>query len=591
MASAPSLPGTSLTISRRQVLKLMAGTGLALLLEYPRLLLDRTAAIASQKASRWSDPDTWGGRVPGKHDKAVIGHKVILDVKAQVRSVLIKRGGQLIFDPHHKATLISTGNVIVRGRLTSQPKHPGAVHRLVFKGVKEANFKGGGMDVQASDVGLWVMDKGALRIAGSKKLSWTRAAGAVVAGADAITLAATPGGWKVGDAVVITPTLPPKDKNFQTSEERTITGVSGTTVTLSSPLQLGHPAVDGKTAEVLNLTRNVVIEGSPGGRAHVFIRSSAPQSIRNAELRNLGPQKAGQGVLGRYALHFHHSHHGSHGSVVDGVVVHDSGNRAFVPHASHGIKMTDCVAHRVSHDPFWWDIDHQSDDILWLRCVASEVYPVDESAHGFVLGRGAGVTVQDCVGVGVRGGRVASGFRWPTDPGNPNNWGFNGNVGHNCSSGASVWQNGGTEQHLVGNFVAYHNQYEGFDQGAYKNNYDHVGGRFYGNGDTGLTWHVAPPPDGLVFENGRIEGPGPAIATEKHAAPPQGVYVIRNSTLLRTTPGPKLVIRGDTQPDEVEVHDCGLTPVDVQIPLTAQPGTVVRIYEGGVLLYVVTPGA
>lgn len=59
----------------------------------------------------------------------------------------------------------------------------------------------------------------------------------------------------------------------------------------------------------MNLTCNVRIEGTEGHRAHVFIHSSQPQSIRYAQLRYMGPRQADGGytslVLGRYGLHFH----------------------------------------------------------------------------------------------------------------------------------------------------------------------------------------------------------------------------------------------------------------------------------------------
>ena len=39
------------------------------------------------------------------------------------------------------------------------------------------------------------------------------------------------------------------------------------------------------TAEVLNLSRNVRIEGTQGGRTHILIHSMQPQTIRYASMR------------------------------------------------------------------------------------------------------------------------------------------------------------------------------------------------------------------------------------------------------------------------------------------------------------------
>lgn len=49
------------------------------------------------------------------------------------------------------------------------------------------------------------------------------------------------------------------------------------------------PTAFGYSAEVLNLTRDVVIEGRPGGRSHIFIRSCVPQTIRHAVVRHMEP--------------------------------------------------------------------------------------------------------------------------------------------------------------------------------------------------------------------------------------------------------------------------------------------------------------
>jgi hypothetical protein len=68
---------------------------------------------------------------------------------------------------------------------------------------------------------------------------------------------------------------------------------------------------------------------------------------------------------------------------------------------------------------------------------------------------------------------------------------------------------------------------------------------------------------------------------------PEGPYVFRGCTF--TTAGTKLAVRGDSQPDTVEVHDCALAPMDVQVPHDANAGTVVRIYEGGQLTSTVEP--
>ena len=91
-------------------------------------------------------------------------------------------------------------------------------------------------------------------------------------------------------------------------------------------------AVDkGRTfaAEVLNLTRNVTLEGTPGGRAHVFVRATGKQSLAGVAIRHIGPRQPAEEsdapVVGRYPLHFHMAGDGSRGSVRAAPSLHSRG--------------------------------------------------------------------------------------------------------------------------------------------------------------------------------------------------------------------------------------------------------------------------
>jgi SAM-dependent methyltransferase len=152
-----------------------------------------------------------------------------------------------------------------------------------------------------------------------------------------------------GDTYTLLAVLPHDDAYEWARRRRASVNAATGRIELESPTAHPHVSVglpNGTTMhpEVLNLTRNVRIHGSgdggadpaSNGRAHIWIGSDQPQIIRFAELRHLGPRRhAGdhtEGVLGRYPLHFHMMGDGSRGSIVEGVVVADSGNRAFVPH-------------------------------------------------------------------------------------------------------------------------------------------------------------------------------------------------------------------------------------------------------------------
>ena len=556
----------------------------------------RTAATPGAPAgpggAPWSQASTWdGGRVPGPEDVAVVRRPVLLDTDARVAGVVIERGGQLLFDPRASRTLTSTGNVVVQGRLVMRPATAAVTHRLAFAGVDERRFTGGGMDPVEEDTGLWVVGSGQLDLAGTARRAWTRAAGALSAGATSITLAEPPSGWQPGDELVVTPTLPPLrgEGTGQASatayDTVTVAAVQGYTVRLASPLQADHPATRAAgrtlTAEVLNLTRNVIVEGTPTGRAHVFIRSSRPQSLRSALLRHLGPRRPGgdatELVPGRYALHFHMAGDGSRGSRVEGVVVRDAGSHAFVPHTSHGITFRDCISHNTLEDAYWWDLAPTTrseaavtHDTRYERCVASLVrYDPDRQGHrlaGFTLARGDGNACTGCVAVGVQGNTDSSGFHWPE--GAEGVWDFTGNVAHNnLRHGIFTWQNTG-KVHVITGFTGYHNGGAGISHGAYRNPYRYERSVLHGNAYAAVALHATSEVGGtvpLLLTNLTCDGAGISdylIVAEKHIegqAIDQPTRIVRCSFRGARKAAVALLYEGENGPssiDWLEVRDC-----------------------------------
>jgi hypothetical protein len=531
------------------------GAAVALGHGVPRL----AAAAGTTQPGRWHDPRSWpSGRVPGPADRVVIDREIVIDERAEAGSVEITRAGRLVFAPGASATLVTRGNVVVAGALVMRPATPAVVHTLRFEGVDEGKYVGGGMSVLPSDVGLWVVDGGALDAVGAAKRPWTRATASLAAGQRVVKVQDS-SGWRPGDVVAIAPTGQPSLDNGKqnqdvnhclTYDEAVVVRVDGTTVTLDRPLRFSHPQVvmprwDGRVAafgaEVLNLTRNVVIQGDVGRRAHVmFLHCMRPQRVAYVELRHLAPRKLQrqadglartEGVLGRYALHFHHCGDGSRSTVVEGVVAHRCGGHAFVPHESHGVTFRDCVAHDVRDSPFWYDLDGEattSHDGVWERCVASKVWTEKGAAEGyrmsgFVLaeGRDGSNSCIDCVAVGVystqgvtMSSSAASGFHWSGRA--KSVWRFAGCLAHNIGgSGILAWQN--TEAvHVIETFSAYHCGKAGVDHGAYSNFWQYRDLALFANRRAGLaihavtrrTGHTPPGAPPLRFTNVVVDGGG-----------------------------------------------------------------------------------
>lgn len=315
-------------------------------------------------SGNWSDPSVWSTeQVPAPNDSVTVaaGHTLTLDVSsAVVASITVKEAGALAFAADRSVTVESSGNVVVAGALRMRPASPASVHTLRFVGIDERRFKGGGMEVLDSDVGLWIVGTGTLDAVGSAKTSWTRAASPVADGTRSVTLADTPTGWQIGDRIAIAPSEPPSvgTRSWRGFDERTIVGISGKTVTLDEPTDHAHPIVNNTWApEVMNLTRNVRIEGTPSGRTHVMITARRPQTIANVDIRYTGPRWVkdewdSQFIQGRYGLHFHMGGDTTRGSVVDGVVVRDGGSHGFVPHGSHGITFRNTIVYEQYEDGY-----------------------------------------------------------------------------------------------------------------------------------------------------------------------------------------------------------------------------------------------
>jgi hypothetical protein len=541
-------------VDRRRFFRLTLGGAAGLMLTP---LVGRAWARQShaRTSGRWSDPRTWGGAIPGPRDVAVISSDVVLDRDARVAGVIVKRGGSLSFLSGRSVTLESSRNVVVRGRLNMRPKASSIVHRVVFVNVDESKFVGEGSKVLASDVGLWVMDNGVLDIAGSPKRAWTRTISGVRKGTTTIELRDPPKGWRVGDRIVLTPTRNPAEWDHHTSfDQARITAINGNRVKLSTPTRFGHPKVEVRpgvvlTPEVLNLSRNAKIQGTGGGRAHVFVNSSRRQSIRYAKVTHMGPRRANpergysQPVTGRYPLHFHQCGKGSKGSVVTGTVVTKSGNRAFVPHESNGITFQNCISHNTMDGAYWWDPPaddghhmHESNHIVWERCVASLVNKEYKNPagrlNGFLLGAGMDNVVRDCVAVGVQRSIDASGYLWPPSAGNT--WVFKDNISHNnFFHGVFNWTNR-EKQLATRGLVAYHNGKTGITHGAYLSPHIYRDVTLYGNPEAAIKLIALSNGGNPVhFLNAYCNGAGLseyAVVTDKHRFPAKTPIRFERST-------------------------------------------------------------
>jgi hypothetical protein len=429
----------------------------------------------------WFDPRSWPelGHVPTSVDSAVIPRNRLVTLSApgaQAGKLTVQSGGILQLNPN--AGLDMFGNLIVDGTLRA--KSTSGNIAVTFH-TSNALFVGGGDVPLDTDIGLWVTDNGQLDIEGIPKLGWTTAMIGLVVGATSISLADLPAGWAVGDQIVVTPTESPSVSGYSTHfDVATIAGISGFTVTLATGLTFDHPAVSlpngtVRFAEVANLTRNILFQGTSANQSHIWIRSKGAHTLQYAMTRYMGVLN----VLGRYPLHFHHGDDigMAPGTTVTGWVDRDGGNHAFVPHVSSGISFSDCVSYNTQSNPYSWDEGDLTSNILWDHCLAAGVYtPPNQGFRlsGFKLGSGTGNIIRNSVACGVLGDKNASGIEWPEHANSPNTWDSHDCVTHNnLVDGVFVWQNDAS-LHYVDGFIIY-NCNVGVEHGAYLNVYEYDG--------------------------------------------------------------------------------------------------------------------
>jgi hypothetical protein len=479
------------------------------------------------RSGNWSTATTWSsGKIPTSRSVAIINakHNITIDRDVQTASLIINSTGIANFFASRNSTLTVSGNIKNLGRIIMKPL-AGFTQTIKFIGIDESKFVGVGMDMVDSDPGLWVQEKGTLEIAGASKSPWLNLADSAHIGEKIIRLSAAPSGWRPGDEISIAPTLPISDPNFsQAFDVRKITRVTGKIVYLDSGIKFNHPVVLNPfnsakyTAEVINLTRNVRIEGMPGSRGHIHLMTSLPHQISNLQIRYMGPSREGDKILGRYPLHIHMSGNSSVGSVIRGVVIRDCSGPGFVVHASHGVLVSKCTVYNLTTKAgaFWWDPApnngtdpiNNSNFTTYDSCISALVHCEFISGcyrvPDFLLGSGIGNKVTNCIGIGNQGGPGSSTLNWPEFSNYMDNlWVSTNNLSHNNKTdGIFTWQND-PHPHIINGFIAYNNGSNGIEHGAYTNSYKYNNIYLIGN-KVDLLLHANPRPKGTPDSFGYV---------------------------------------------------------------------------------------
>ena len=319
---------------------------------------------------------TWeGGRLPAAGEKVLVraGHTVIYDVRSDrvIRSLHV--AGTLTFAAD-RDTRLDVGLLRVApgddcseegfecdahlpaldpkkpkpALLVGTPERPvQAGHSALIRLVHVA-----GMDKQSCPA--IICCGGRMDFHGAPlSRTWVKLGATAKKGDTAVTLAEPVRGWKAGDRIIVTATQRSYRAKSPFTEERVIKAIEGSRITLDRPLAHEHLGAGDYRGEVADLSRNVVVESADlAVRGHTMYHRDSAGSISYAEFRHLGKE----GVLGRYALHYHLCGDSMRGSSVIGASIWDSGNRWLTIHGTSYLVVRDCVGYRsIGHGFFLED--------------------------------------------------------------------------------------------------------------------------------------------------------------------------------------------------------------------------------------------
>lgn len=348
-------------------------------------------SVRSVSNGPWSDPSTWNpARVPKPGDRVLISSRTTVNYDVNEKGVLrlVQVAGTLSFARDRNTEL----NV---GLLTIQHSDTCSEHGFAceFEGAEAGPVTPSehwpSLIVGTSDAPIPAehtarirlhyvegMDKknapaiaccsGRMELHGAPmSRTWMKLGADVAEGSNQVTLSGDVSGWRVGDEIIVTATdrasggsasfrqASDNAKEPQT-ERRTIAAMEGTVLTLDRPLRYAHSGRGEFRGEVANLSRNVVVESAdPNGvRGHTVYHRFSRGGISYARFAHLGKE----GVLGRYAIHYHLVGDTMRGSSVLGAAVVDSHNRWVTIHGTQYLLVRDCIGYgSVGHGYFLED--------------------------------------------------------------------------------------------------------------------------------------------------------------------------------------------------------------------------------------------
>jgi len=310
------------------------------------------ATAAQAQETRWSDPASWpDNKVPAAGEQVTIasGKQVILDVSPPVLGGLTINGTLRFADESDLE--LNTEWIMVHGELEIGTEARPFTHKATITltdNVKDEQLMGMG------DRGI-MLSGGTLNLHGNRSNSWTKLAATAEAGSGSIEVLDA-SQWQVGDEIVLAST----DYDPRQAEVRSISAISGNTITLDQPLQYMHFGkitfeVD-QRGEVGLLSRNIKVQASEDAAesyfgGHIMAMVTSKMYIDGVELNRMGQNLE----LARYPIHWHLVGDAK-GQYVRNAAIHDTFNRCVTVHGTNDLQIHNNVTYNtVGHCFFMED--------------------------------------------------------------------------------------------------------------------------------------------------------------------------------------------------------------------------------------------
>ena len=351
-----------------------------------------TFSIQSAKSGNWSDPNTWSPpRLPKSGDRVLVrrGDRVTYDVSSAEQIRLLQIVGTLTFS-RERNTLLDVGVLKVQdsdecsesGFACDFEGASATGEPLKARGGPMPSLEVGTLDrpipaeytarirlryfdgFDKDDAPALVCCAAKMELHGSPlNRTWVKLGRDAAAGDQSVILAEDVTGWRVGDEVIVTGSEHQyasgsfrNDPDAIGTESRIIKSIDlqDRKLVLDRPLENVHFGSGEFRSEVANLSRNVIIESAEpdGVRGHTLYHAFSQGGISYARFAHLGKE----GVLGRYAIHYHLINDTMRGSQVLGAAIVDSHNRWVTVHGTQYLVVRDCVGYKsVGHGFFMED--------------------------------------------------------------------------------------------------------------------------------------------------------------------------------------------------------------------------------------------